>query len=119
MGKGVRQKTGIQRFALQHHYCHIASLMAEYGLDELFGIAFDGTGYGIDGNIWGSEFLYCDIKNFQRLELFDVGKFLVNPCFNPLNYLVPLPVLPLHPSTAIHLSLCYLVQNEIFLYIGF
>jgi len=41
--------------------------MAEYGLDELFGIAFDGTGYGIDGNIWGSEFLYCDIKNFQRL----------------------------------------------------
>lgn len=65
--KEYGKKTGIQRFALQHHYCHIASLMAEYGVDELFGIAFDGTGYGIDGNIWGSEFLYCDIKNFQRL----------------------------------------------------
>lgn len=65
--KEYAEKKGIPAFALQHHYCHIASLMAEYGLDELFGIAFDGTGYGIDGTIWGSEFLYCTVKDFQRL----------------------------------------------------
>ncbi len=61
------EKKTIPAFALQHHYCHIASLMAEYGLDELFGIAFDGTGYGTDGSIWGSEFLYCSVDDFIRL----------------------------------------------------
>lgn len=65
--KDYAEKKDIPAFALQHHYCHIASLMAEYGLDELFGIAFDGTGYGTDGTIWGSEFLYCTVKDFQRL----------------------------------------------------
>lgn len=61
------EKRGLPSFALQHHYCHIASLMAEYGVDELFGIAFDGTGFGLDGTIWGSEFLYCTTKDFKRL----------------------------------------------------
>ncbi|MCX7987822.1 MAG: carbamoyltransferase HypF [Thermodesulfovibrio sp.] len=65
--KNYAVKMGIPAFALQHHYCHIASLMAEYGLDELFGIAFDGTGYGGDGTIWGSEFLYCTLEDFKRL----------------------------------------------------
>lgn len=65
--KEYAEKRGIPAFALQHHYCHIASLMAEHGVDELFGIAFDGTGYGTDGTIWGSEFLYCTVKDFQRL----------------------------------------------------
>ncbi len=65
--KEYAEKKGIPVFALQHHYCHIASLMAEYGLDELFGIAFDGTGYGTDGTIWGSEFLFCNVTGFQRL----------------------------------------------------
>jgi len=65
--KEYAEKKCIPAFALQHHYCHIASLMAEYGLNELFGIAFDGTGYGTDGTIWGSEFLYCTVKDFQRL----------------------------------------------------
>jgi len=64
------QKRELQSFALQHHYCHIASVMAEYGLEELFGIAFDGTGYGTDGTIWGSEFLYCTVENFERLAHF-------------------------------------------------
>ncbi|WP_353684849.1 carbamoyltransferase HypF [Thermodesulfovibrio sp. 3907-1M] len=65
--KEYAEKKGVPAFALQHHYCHIASLMAEYGLNELFGIAFDGTGYGTDGSIWGSEFLYCTVNDFKRL----------------------------------------------------
>ena len=68
--KEYAQKRVLQSFALQHQYCHIASVMAEYGLEELFGIAFDGTGYGTDGNIWGSEFLYCTVRDFQRLAYF-------------------------------------------------
>ena len=57
---------------VQHHHAHIASCMAEYHLDErVIGVAFDGTGYGTDGNIWGSEFLICDLSDFSRITHFD------------------------------------------------
>ncbi len=65
------EKYNLPHFSVQHHYSHIASVMAEYGLDELFGVAFDGTGYGVDGKIWGSEFLKCKIDNFKRLAHMD------------------------------------------------
>ncbi|MDP4092526.1 MAG: carbamoyltransferase HypF [Bacillota bacterium] len=52
---------------IQHHHAHIASCMAENGLTgDVIGIAFDGTGYGEDGNIWGGEFFYGDFCNFKR-----------------------------------------------------
>jgi hydrogenase maturation protein HypF len=54
-------------YAIQHHYAHIGSVMAEHGLNgKLIGVAFDGTGYGTDGNIWGGEFLVADIGGFER-----------------------------------------------------
>jgi hydrogenase maturation protein HypF len=46
--------------------------MAENMLDEnVIGVALDGTGYGTDGNIWGSEFLLCDLNDFRRISHFD------------------------------------------------
>ncbi len=53
---------------VQHHHAHIASCMADNGLanKKVIGVAFDGTGYGADGNIWGGEFLIADYEGFER-----------------------------------------------------
>ncbi|MEW6584670.1 MAG: carbamoyltransferase HypF [Nitrospirota bacterium] len=62
----LRQE-GIKKFPIQHHYAHVASVMAEKGLkDKVIGVSFDGTGYGTDGNLWGGEFLIADIEGFKR-----------------------------------------------------
>jgi hydrogenase maturation protein HypF len=62
---------GIQVVEVQHHHAHIASCMANHKLDEpVIGISMDGTGYGDDGNIWGGEFLVCDLKDYQRFSHF-------------------------------------------------
>jgi len=57
----------IKKIGIQHHYAHVASVMAEKGLkDKVIGISFDGTGFGTDGNLWGGEILIADIKGFRR-----------------------------------------------------
>jgi hydrogenase maturation protein HypF len=53
---------------IQHHYAHILAVMAEKQIiQKVIGVAFDGTGYGDDGKLWGGEFMVCDYDGYERV----------------------------------------------------
>lgn len=57
--------------AVQHHYAHVAACMAENELQSpALGVSWDGAGFGLDGTIWGSEFLHVKNKSFERVAHF-------------------------------------------------
>lgn len=62
---------------IQHHKAHIASVIAEHKLKgDVLGFAFDGTGYGDDGAVWGSEIIKFSQNSFERLEHLEYVKML-------------------------------------------
>jgi hydrogenase maturation protein HypF len=62
------EQSGLPVMTVQHHYAHALSCMAENQIEgSALAIVWDGTGYGLDGTLWGGEFLHVTETSFQRV----------------------------------------------------
>jgi len=67
LGLKSQGRSGLRFVGVQHHHAHIVSCMVENRIETpVIGVAFDGTGYGTDGTLWGGEFLVADWRGFER-----------------------------------------------------
>jgi len=69
LAQNLADENGWQLVQVQHHYAHIAALMMEHNVKEIVGVCCDGYGYGLDGEAWGGEILFCtrDFPEFDRV----------------------------------------------------
>ena len=107
----LAQSDRIFKIGVQHHHAHIVSCMAENGINhKVIGVAFDGLGYGDDGNFWGGEFLIADLSGYERAGHLDYvpmpggEQAIKEPWRMALSYLYHIygdnipPISPLYPS---------------------
>jgi hydrogenase maturation protein HypF len=78
LSQELEKENGWQLIQVQHHYAHIAALMAEHNVSEIVGICCDGYGYGIDGEAWGGEIILGTRENsdFKRVAHLQKQPFL-------------------------------------------
>jgi len=70
LGERLSEELGVPLVKVQHHHAHVASAMASNKLpldSQVLGIAIDGVGYGLDGQIWGGECLLSTYTEFERV----------------------------------------------------
>ena len=63
----LARESSMRVVPVQHHYAHVAGLMAEHDVNEIVGICCDGYGYGDDGSAWGGEIIFADHNEHKRV----------------------------------------------------